>query len=36
LPESAGIPKILGNRERAAAFVRTLNAQVSTLGGDES
>jgi glutamyl-tRNA synthetase len=36
LPESAGIPKILGNRERAAAFVRTLNSQVSTLSGDES
>jgi glutamyl-tRNA synthetase/nondiscriminating glutamyl-tRNA synthetase len=36
LPESAGIPKILGNRERAAAFVRTLNSHVSTLSGDES
>ena len=36
LPESAGIPKILGNRERAAAFARTLNSQVSTLSGDES
>jgi len=36
LPESAGIPKILGNKERAAAFARTLNSQVSTLSGDES
>jgi len=24
LPESAGIPKIIGNRERAAAFSRAL------------
>ena len=24
LPESAGLPKILGNRERAAAFARAL------------
>jgi nondiscriminating glutamyl-tRNA synthetase len=36
LPESAGIPKILGNRERAAAFARTLNSQVSAASGDES
>ena len=33
LPESAGIPKILGNRERAAAFVKSLNSQGSTLSG---
>ena len=31
LPESAGIPKILGNRERAAAFARSLESQLSTL-----
>jgi len=28
LPESAGIPAIVGNRERAAAFVRTLDALI--------
>jgi nondiscriminating glutamyl-tRNA synthetase len=27
LPEAAGVPKVLGNRERATAFERTLNAQ---------
>jgi nondiscriminating glutamyl-tRNA synthetase len=28
LPPSAGIPKIVGNRERAAAFAKTLNSQL--------
>jgi glutamyl-tRNA synthetase/nondiscriminating glutamyl-tRNA synthetase len=28
LPASAGIPPIIGNRERAAAFAKTLNAQL--------
>jgi hypothetical protein len=31
LPKSAGIPMILGNRERAAAFARSLKSQVSPL-----
>jgi glutamyl/glutaminyl-tRNA synthetase len=35
LPESAGIPKILGNRERAAAFARRLKAQVSSLNAEQ-
>jgi len=34
LPESAGIPKILGNRERAAAFARSLKAHVSSLNAE--
>jgi nondiscriminating glutamyl-tRNA synthetase len=35
LPESAGIPKILGNRERAAAFARSLKSQLSTLNAEQ-
>jgi len=30
LPATSGIPAIVGNRERAAAFAATLNAQVAT------
>jgi hypothetical protein len=35
LPESAGLPKILGNRERAGAFARSLKSQVSTLNAQQ-
>jgi nondiscriminating glutamyl-tRNA synthetase len=35
LPESAGIPKILGSRERAAAFARSLKSQLSTLNAEQ-
>jgi nondiscriminating glutamyl-tRNA synthetase len=35
LPESAGIPTILGNRERAAAFARRLKAHVSSLNAEQ-
>src|SRR5262245_21934226 len=35
LPESAGIPRILGNRERAAAFARSLKSQVSSLNAQQ-
>ena len=35
LPESAGIPKILGNRERAAAFAGSLRSQLSTSNAEQ-